>query len=197
MRGYSFLDIYQYPQFWNESIDIYINSFNEHEREDTDKIYKNIQNNNYKMFSCLQDNEIVGFYILDINHTLNYAICTFLAVKTSKRTLGFGTKLCLNAIEYFQSNIKCNWFLIEAKNKQARLYEKLGFKKMNLDYQIPIFNSQNSIKTNLMIIQRESKIDKISLLNIIKDIFQRGYSLDENDRRIINQLDRISSIQTL
>lgn len=197
MQKKSFIDIYKYPEFWDESIKIYTDSFKKHEREESNKILKNINNGKYKMFSYIQENEVIGFYILDINHTLRYTMCCFLAIKESKRDLGFGSKVCSHAISYFNSSIKSNWLLIEAQERQAKLYIKLGFKRINLDYKVPIFNSNNSIQTNLMIIQKAIKIDKTSLSDIIKDIFCRGYSLNKNDQRVKSQLIKIKLAQTL
>jgi len=191
MQKDCFLDISKHKEFLDESIKIYMDSFEENQREDIKKIQKNINEGTYKMFSYLQNSEIVGFYILDINHKLNYLICTFLAVKESSRALGIGSKLCINAISYFRANTNCDWFLIEAEDKQAKLYEKFGFNIIDLDYQIPMFNSNKSLKTNLLVIQKGKKIDNASLVEIIKDIFHRGYGLSLNDNRLETQLTRL------
>jgi len=186
-----FLDISQNLELWDETVKIYEDSFPKWEREDTQNILKNIQNGTYKMFSYLQDKEVVGFYILDINSSLNYTLFSFLAIKESKRGLGLGSKLCLNAIEYFHSKIQSECLLIEAEERQARLYEKLGFSKLALEYRVPEFNSLKSVKMNLMLINESRELDSNSLKKIIEDIFYRGYSLEKNDPRVSEQLARI------
>ncbi|MEA2072400.1 MAG: GNAT family N-acetyltransferase [Campylobacterota bacterium] len=187
-----FLDLSHHPELWEESIKIYNDSFPEWEREDTANILKNIQNSTYKMFSYIENEEVLGFYILDINTTLNYALFSFLAVKDSKRGEGIGSKLCLNAIEYFHKELKEEWFLTEAQERQAQLYEKLGFSRLTVDYRVPAFNSQESIKMNLMLIKKSKTLGIESLKNIVRDIFSRGYSLEESDVRIKEQLERLS-----
>lgn len=187
---HQFLDISKNLELWDETIKIYNDSFPEWEREDTTHILNNIQTGVYKMFSYVEENEVIGFYILDTNASLDYTLFSFLAIKESKRGLGIGSKLCLNAIEYFHTNIKAKWLLIEAEERQAKLYTKLGFRTLDVDYQIPKFNSDESLSMNLMLIQEKS-INADALSQIIKDIFKRGYSLDENDIRIEKQLQRI------
>jgi len=185
-----FLDVSQDLTLWDESIKIYRDSFPEWEREDEATILKNIKNGSYKMFAYKKNEEIIGFYILDINLTLDYALFSFLAIKESKRGLGLGSQLCLDAIEYFHKSIDCDWFFIEAEVRQAALYAKLGFKALEIDYRVPAFNSNKSVKMSLMLIE-EKTIEKDSLRPIIEDIFLRGYSLHRDDIRLKEQLQRI------
>ena len=188
---HNFLDVSKNLELWDETIKIYENSFPEWERESTQNILKNIQTGTYKMFSYVEEKEVIGFYILDINSSLNYTLFSFLAIKESKRGLGLGSKLCLNAINYFHSKIQVKYLLIEAEERQAQLYEKLGFSKLELDYRVPEFNSSNSVKMNLMLINEAKALDSNSLKKIIEDIFYRGYSLEKNDIRVSEQLARI------
>lgn len=187
---HQFLDVSKNLELWDETIKIYNDSFPEWEREDTANILKNVQTGVYKMVSYVEEDEVIGFYILDVNDSLRYALFSFLAIKESKRGLGIGSKLCLNAIDYFHSHIKAEWLLIEAEERQAKLYKKLGFRKINIDYRIPKFNSNESVPMNLMLIQ-EKNINADVLSRIIKDVFRRGYSLEEDDVRIEEQLQRM------
>jgi len=189
--SYQFLDIAQNLDLWDETIQIYNDSFPEWEREDTSNILLNVKSGVYKMFSYVEDGVVIGFYILDINAELDYALFSFLAIKEENRGKGIGSKLCLNAIEYFHKNIKQDWFLIEAEDRQAKLYARLGFETIKLDYAIPEFNSTSSVPMNLMLIQEQKALDSNSLALIIKDIFHRGYSLNENDQRIQTQIEKI------
>lgn len=182
-----FLNISQNKALWNECIKIYRDSFSLLEREDEKSIFKNIKNNSYRMFAYKKSGEIVGFYILDVNLSLNYALLSFLAIKASQRGLGLGSQLCLHAIKHFQKHIACDYLFIEAQVRQEKLYTRLGFKTLEFDYRVPAFNSKESIKMSLMLI-KEKSIDKNFLRPIIKDIFIRGYSLQEDDIRLSKQL---------
>ncbi|MEA1982146.1 MAG: GNAT family N-acetyltransferase [Campylobacterota bacterium] len=194
---HQFLDLSLHLDYWDETIRIYTDSFPKWEREDTSNILKNIKNGTYKMFSYLEDGVVVGFYILDINSSLNYALFSFLAIKESRRGEGLGSKLCLSAIEYFHKNIKSDWLFIEAQQRQAELYKKLGFSKLSLDYRVPEFHSSNSVVMNLMLLKKNKELDAHSLKKIIKDIFHRGYSLVDTDMRIQEQIDRIDEIKLI
>lgn len=185
------LDISKNLEYWDDSMKIYNDSFPEWEREQSSNILLNIKNGSYKMFSYLQKGEVVGFYILDINRQLSYALFSFLAIKESHRAKGLGSKLCLNAIEYFQNSTDLKWLLIEAQERQAKLYEKLGFSRLLLDYRVPEFHSPKSVPMSLLLIQKESPLMRESLEKIIRDIFQRGYSLHKDDKRIEEQLERL------
>lgn len=188
---HQFLDISLHLEYWDESIKIYNDSFPEWEREDTQNILENIKNSSYKMFSYLEESKVIGFYILDINTQLDYALLSFLAIKESRRGEGLGSKLCLNAIDYFKKSIDAEWFLIEAQKRQAKLYEKLGFSKLSLEYGVPEFNSSKSVPMSLMLIQKEKQLDRESLKDIVADIFHRGYSLHKDDIRVKEQLQRV------
>jgi len=185
------LDIKEHPELFNECMLIYVDSFAEWEREDINNIAKNIQSNHYKMHANLLNSEVIGFYILDVNTQLEYALLSFLAMKESQRGKGLGNELCLHCITYFQKELACRWLLIEAQERQSKLYERLGFKKIMLEYKVPSLTSQESINMHLMQINNNDNIDNISLSNIIEDIFTRGYSLNKNDTRIKEQLLRI------
>ena len=185
-----FFDIAKHLELWDEAIAIYRDSFPTWEREDEAKILDNIKNATYVMCTYQIEKEIVGFYILDISTQYDYTLFSFLAVKESKRGLGIGSKLCLHAIAYFQEHIQCSHLLIEAQARQAKLYTKLGFNAINIDYRVPAFNSKESIAMSLMQFGK-TPIAKDALSSIIKDIFQRGYSLTSHDIRLKEQLQRV------
>jgi len=185
-----YLDIAQNMAFWDDCIEIYRESFPEWEREDEAKILQNLRSGIYKMFCYKEESKVLGFYILDVNTQLNYTLFSFLAVKESKRGLGLGSKLCLHAIEYFHKVLACSYLFIEAQERQTQLYAKLGFKVLDIDYRVPAFDSTKSIEMNLMLLQ-ELEITPVTLRPIIKDIFLRGYGLDEDDIRLKEQLQRI------
>lgn len=188
-----FNDVLNNTTLWEDAIKIYNDSFPEWEKEDVENILSNIKTGRYKMIVYVSNNEVQGFYILDINHKLDYVLFTFLAVKENLRGHGIGTKLCLNAIDYFNNSIDCSWLFIEAEDRQSKFYGKLGFQKILIDYLVPEFNSNESVKMHFMCIEKDKKLDHISLKEIITNIFTFGYMLDKNDKRIENQLNKIPS----
>ena len=188
-----FISLLKDISLWDDFIKIYNDSFEEWEREDVNKLLVNMIKGRYEITIYLDNNEVQGFYILDIRTKLNYALITFLAVKKELRGKKIGSKLCLNAIEFFKTNLLCGWLLVEAGDIQARFYKNLGFERINIDYMIPKFNSKDSISTQLLYISKGETINAKSLSKIIEDIFINGYSLNEDDERIQQQLEYINS----
>ena len=194
---YKYIDIKSYPHLFEESMQIYRDLFDAWEREDERNILKNIKLDNYKMIASLYKDEIVGFYILDKNIKLHYTLFSFLAVKKFYQGKGIGTQLTLHAIEYFSHTFQQNWLLIEAEERQSKLYSKLGFKDIKLDYKVPSFESQGSIDMHLMLLQKEVPLTQNMLMKIIEDIFYRGYALKKDDVRITQQLKRVEESKSL
>jgi len=186
-----FLDLFENLHLWDETIQIYNDSFPDWEREDPADIYNRVKTKKYKMVVLIHNNSVGGFYILDTNEQLNYTLFTFLAVKESIRGKGLGTKLCLNAIEYFKNNLNTHFLLIEAQDSQAKLYSKLGFKEIDIKYFVPHYNSEKSIQMHLLCITKNKTLSSDMLKNIIKDIFICGYYLKDDDTRIAKQLELI------
>ena len=186
-----FINLIQNIPLWNDVMKIYDDSFPEWERESVANILVNMLKNKYEIVVYLCENEIQGFYILDINTKLNYTLLTFLAVKKELRGKGVGSKLCLNAIDFFKNNLLCEWFLIEAEDMQTKFYKKFGLKEIDIDYSVPKFNSKESVAMDLMYITKDKKIDADSLSNIIEDIFIVGYSLEGDDERLQKQIKNV------
>lgn len=172
-------------------MEIYRDSFPKWEREDALSLLNNLKSGQYKISAYLCDVEVLGFYILDVSKELHYTLCSFLAIKESHRGQGVGSKLCLEAIEFFRQNNDLKYLLIEAQPRQAELYKKLGFKSLKIDYRVPKFDSDTTVAMDLLFISKEKNLPKKDLKKIVEDIFTRGYSLSKGDIRVIQQLKRI------
>ena len=187
---HSILNLAEHLEYWDATMKIYVDSFPAWEREANETILKRLKTKEYEAFIYTIDAEVVAFALLDVNRTLHYALFAFLAVTQTQRGHGLGSKLALYVIEYFKTHLTAQWLFIEAEERQALLYERLGFERLTLDYRVPKFNSLESVPMSLMVIaQKDLSADILS--EIIKDIFHRGYSLNANDLRIKQQLQRI------
>jgi len=187
---HTILNLAEHLEYWDATMKIYGDSFDEWEREADETILKRLQTKEYEAFIYTIDSKVVAFAILDVNEALHYALFSFLAVLQSKRGLAIGSKLCLYVIDYVKTHLRAQWLFIEAEERQALLYERLGFKRVALDYRVPKFNSQESVPMTLMLITQIS-LNADIFSEIIKDIFHRGYSLEANDIRIKQQIQRI------
>lgn len=181
---------------WRFCIEIYQESFPDWEREPEDIITKRVQQGRYHLFAGIDKQEqVVGFYLLDIVAEFNYVMFDYLAVKANQRGKGYGTLMCQDAITRFQTKTNIDWLFIEAEERQSIFYGKLGFRKLTLDYQVPEFGEPGSVMMHLMTIYTYKKdINYIAgndLVRMIEHIFLDGYHLSKNDHRVSKQLSLI------
>ncbi len=178
--------------YWRSCIEIYRESFPDWEREPEDIITKRVQQGRYLLFAGIGTQEkVVGFYILDLVAEVNYVLFSFLAVTQSERGKGYGTFMCKDATPRFKNETNIDWLLIEAENRQAIFYGKLGFRKLTLDYKVPKFGEPGSVMMHLMTINAHEGINHIQgndLTQMIERIFLDGYHLSKNDNRVNEQI---------
>jgi len=178
---------------WQAVLTIYRAAFPDWEREPESTVTERATAGRYAVYCATNEHaELVGFYILDINLTPNYATFCFLAVAERYRGQGYGTKLCCDAISRFHNEYKKTaWLLIEAEDRQALFYGKHGFKKIDIPYQIPMFDSLDVTPMHLMLIStspNQTHIPGDCLMELIQHIFITGYQLNANDARKQQQI---------
>ena len=185
---------------WQATMEIYYTAFPEWEREPEDVLIKRISSGRYVMYCGQEQDNVVGFYILDINQEPSYALFSFLAVSESQRGKGLGTILCKDAIRRFHEEYSLNLLLIEAEDRQALFYGKLGFKKIDIDYLVPKYNAPGSVPMHLMAISVDNHaphLEAKQLRALIEHIFTTGYYLNDQDERLTAQLANIPELAAL
>ncbi len=191
-----FLDAKENLHLWDGFLNIYFEAFPAWEREDEASVLKNVKKGIYKLFLLFDGtfdgkDKVLGFVLLDM-YGEDYILLSFLAIKKDFRGQGLGTKLCKYAMEFFARS-SAKWLLIEAEYRQALLYQKLGFKALDLSYAIPEYNSDKSVAMDLMFLQKDEGLSQEKLRSIVKNMFICGYALDEQDPRLKEQIKRIPS----
>ncbi len=178
--------------YFAQTMQIYEASFPAWEKEPQDAIRKRLQNGRYRLFAYIKGHAPFGFYIFDLHPKLDYILFTYLAVDETKRGKGIGTKLCMDAMERFRSKTDYGWMFIEAEDRQARFYAKLGFVHIDIDYSVPRYDNDGVISMHLLCLQKEKKeLTKEFLSKVIVSIYTEGYFLEINDKRIENQLQKL------
>lgn len=182
---------------WREFQRIYHQSFPDWERESDDIILKRIEKQDYLLFVGQLDSKVIGFYLLEANPEYDFVMFNFLAVDEAYRGKGLGTLLCKDAMQRFKRLQLCNCSLlvIEAEDRQAIFYGELGFLKLVLDYQVPCFDSSQSMPMHLMVLPARQNLRSISskkVYDIIYQIFVHGYLLSKDDPRLTEQLTKIA-----
>ncbi len=179
---------------WGAAMAIYEASFPAWEREPESILVERLGTRRYRMWVGLRHAGVAGFYLLDLNPSLRYALFSFLAVDAEARGQGLGTVLCRDAMERFATGGELRWLLIEAEDRQAAFYGRLGFSKLDLPYDVPRFDGGGTFPMHLMVVsagQRPTHIAGGTLRPILRHLFTSGYSLKPDDPRIAAQLARV------
>ena len=187
------LNIKEYPKYIDDAFLIYTSLFDPSEQEPKWKILRCVEENKYEMFVYVDDGLCVGFFIVDINKELNYAILTFLGVSQKHQNQGIGSKLLKKAIDRFYMMDDIEFFFIEADDNPAKLYERYQFKLLDMEYYIPLYGTDELQKTNLLFMKKTKQLSKTKLKSIIVDIFTYGYMLDMDDKRLSRVLELVDT----
>lgn len=177
---------------WAECMRIYENAFPAWEREWDTLLEKRAQSGRYQVRAGIKDGRVVGFYVLDVeDEGQNYALFSYLAIDETERSKGYGEELTRDAIKLFLERGDRGWLLIEAEERQAQLYGRIGFAKLGIDYHVPRYDGEESVPMNLMATSRDGPIasaDGQDIKQIIERIYLSGYKLDPGDLRVARQL---------
>jgi len=180
---------------WTDCIRIYTDAFPPWEREWDQVLEKRIASDRYQMRAGLKDGQVVGFYILDVEEEgQKYALFSYLAVDERLRGRGYGEELTRHAIRLFSEFGRRDWFLIEAEDRQARFYGRIGFLKLGIDYFVPRYDGSGAEPMSLMAIPLRGpakSIDGGEMKQIVERIYRSGYKLQADDPRLERQLSLI------
>ncbi|WP_456380954.1 GNAT family N-acetyltransferase [Hydrogenimonas sp.] len=190
-ESYRLLDVAEHPEYLEAAERIYDASFPAWEKEPISRIRERIASGRYRCVVYVEGERVLGFYLLDIDRELRFTLFSFLAVDRAWRGRGIGTTLCRAAIEDFRHDPESLWLMIEAEDRQAIFYGRLGFRKILLDYRVPRFDDEGSVPMHLMAVEKDVPLDADRLRRIVREIFVRGYGLSPDDPRIREQLERI------
>jgi ribosomal protein S18 acetylase RimI-like enzyme len=185
-------------QDWQFLIKLYETAFPDWEREPSENLRHSSRE--YKRdVSILKDGETVeGLSVVDYIYSQDYALFSYLAIQNDKQGKGYGSTLCLDAISRFKSDNNVSILLIEAEDRQAKLYNKLGFSYLPLDYNIPKYGSSDFVKMNLLSIPDLNMADQsdVSFLKrCTSHNFSFGYGLSKGDPRYVKQMNSFKKFE--
>lgn len=87
------------------------------------------------------------------------------------------------------------YFWLEANPKLWSFYQKLGFKRLDIEYRIPEFYGSGSEKMGLFVKMYSSacSIPKTVVESFISELFLTGYAITAHDSRYLQQLSVIQA----
>ena len=177
---------------WNDCLRLYHEAFPPWERESDRLLERRMAKGRYLMRAGLKNEQTVGFYVLDVEEDGQaYALLSYLAVAEPERGQGYGEQLTRHAIGLFLERGDRGWLLIEAEDRQARFYGRIGFVKFGFDYFVPRYGDAGAVPMHLMAVAKKGPLRSVSggeLKQIIERVYRDSYMLEAGDSRLAKQL---------
>ena len=134
-----------------------------------------------------RSNQLAGFTLVEF-----YQSSTLLAyLATAPDYEGQGlARMLINQQLAIHLTEKTPYFFLEANPKLWSFYTKLGFYRIDLDYQIPEFYGAGTEKMGLFVRLHcsQEKLPKSVVETFVSEVFLSGYELKKNDMRYQKQM---------
>jgi GNAT superfamily N-acetyltransferase len=179
---------------WSETLRIYRDAFPAWEREDEARMRARVETGRYVLVVARHEGRTIGFHALDLLPGLDTAFFMYLAVDRDWRGRGIGRTLCRDVVERFRALGCYRWLLVEAGERQAVFYGRMGFLRLAVEYHAPRFDGPGSVPMDLLALPARLECDAVpgeALRRTIRVLFADGYELGETDPRIAAQLERV------
>ena len=178
---------------WSAFAALYRASFPAHEREPLADIAVRLHEGRYRLTLARLDDRVAGFHLIDRVPALDHAMLCYLAVAPGLRGRGLGRHIARHCFAHY-AEPGIHWLFIEAAERQARFYGRLGALRLDLDYAVPHFTDPGTTPMQLMALCRPRAPDRVGrdfLCRIIEHVFIDGYGLGRGDPRLAAQCARV------
>jgi ribosomal protein S18 acetylase RimI-like enzyme len=185
---------------FKQSLDIYKSSFPQNETRPIEKVVQMLKNDeNYHLFTYLNDKAVVGISLMYIFRSLNIGFLDYIAIKPNYQRRGIGKELFEFTFEKFRSDVsngigllievqKENVHDLEERNlreKRIRFYMRLGAKIMDrVNYILPPIQPGFGSEEMYLMIRPLGEIHylpKESVLQYIEAIYSTIYQYEDKD----------------
>lgn len=180
-----------YKEFKAEIYQKYIEIFPEEERKTLEAMEKNYNKNITKFIKIDEENELIGFFIMNSIKNNRYMQLDYFAILPEYQNKGYGTKaikelkkVVPNYDAIFVEIEKLGYGANKAENKirekRAKFYDRLEFNKLNVD--LKWFNSL-FLSIYYLKLNENLTYDEEEILNNIFEIYYKVHGkkkVDEN-----------------
>lgn len=180
---------------WDRFETIYFETFEEHERESVEKLYKNVLEGVNLIYLVIDQNgNDIGFYILYVSPSVRYSLLWYIGVREASQGAGVGTRILRGIKDNIAKDDSYDFLILEAEERQSKWYSKNGFEFCDVNYHYPSFTDDRLIFSHLMRVGYCSDSDhniRDYLLKVVKDMYVNIYKLDVNSdkySRLIKKL---------
>lgn len=175
---------------WSGAVALYEAAFPAWEREPVDKLEARIRSGRYLFGAALDaDDAVIGFHILDYPPHGRFGLFSFLAVRETQRSRGVGAWIVQRIVQDRAIADRAPWLFIEAEDRQAAFYGRLGFRKIDTPYAVPAYDGDGVEPMHLLVYNfaGAEAIAADFLRRSVTELFVDGYYLDPGDPRIAAQ----------
>lgn len=187
---------------FDEFYAIYSISFPLSEQKSKEELLKMLHSSCCTIFISKNNNKTTGFCIIFHSLQTSFYLLEYMAVDTTKRSSGIGSKLFSYATRQIFSKNGIKPLLIEIdsseeksdeqeiREKREQFYKKLGCRKINqFDYILAIKNDKKAPPMKLLVYYNSiQNISKSLLQEWLEDIYMLVYGCSKDDERISKML---------
>lgn len=187
---------------FDEFYTIYSISFPLSEQKSKEELLKMLHSPCYTIFISKNNNKITGFCIIFHSLQTSFYLLEYMAVDTTQRNSGIGSKLFSYATRQIFSKNGIKPLLIEIdsseeksdeqaiREKREQFYKKLGCRKINqFDYILAIKNEKTAPPMKLLVYHTKMQnVLKPQLQEWLEDIYMLVYGCARDDERIAKML---------
>ena len=168
-----------YKEFKAEIYQKYIEIFPEEERKTLEAMEKNYNKNITKFIKIDEENELIGFFIMNSIKNNRYMQLDYFAILPEYQNKGYGNYDAI-FVEIEKLGYGANTAENEIREKRAKFYERLEFNKLNVD--LKWFNSL-FLSIYYLKLNNNLTYDEKEILNNIFEIYYKVHGkkkVDEN-----------------
>lgn len=183
-----------FDDFYN----IYSISFPLSEQKSKEELLEMLHSPSYTVFISKISNKTVGFCIIFHPFKTSFYLLEYMAVDTTQRNYGIGSKLFSYAVEQVFGKYGTKPLLVEIDSPQQKsqeqeirkrreqFYKKLGCRKIDqFDYILAIKNEQTAPQMKLLVYHTKMQnILKPQLREWLEDVYTLVYGCSKDDERI-------------
>jgi len=180
---FSFFD----KTYWSGFIKSYENNINPDDADPIDIYIKAIEIGESELYLLIKDDEVIGFYLIDVHEDFN--MLNHIAINRKHRK----NRYAIDLISHLKGISLCEskFIVVEVMDFYKKLYTKIGFRELKIDFYVPHFGRETIGRYNLMLwnshnsdFDNNYKIVK----KAIEKIYEISYYIDKNDPIVLKTL---------
>ncbi len=181
---------------WQAATEIFEAAFPAWEREPIEDIQIRVAAGHGVVELLKVEECVAGLFVLDRTGGEPFSLLSYLAIHEDLRNRGLGELFCRRAMAVHDTEFGTAMLLLEAEERQARLYGRLGFRRLAVDYEVPMLGSDGAVPMSLMVHEKDNagrrSFDRATVRGMIHHLLCDAYELAADDPRRVRQMERLA-----